>query len=510
MEVTLISTDFSVISFGIRVFSAILKQNGIACNCIFLPPPKRIAFSSSLYPKECLEQVCKIASNSGVVGVSCVSLSSKHAIEVLNAIKEKTNAFTMWGGIHATTNPEECINFADAVCIGEGEGAFLELVKALEKRKPVTKIKNLWVKNGKSVFKNEVRELIHDLDSLPFPSFDSERNFVLEGKELVPFEERHLGGKYFVSGSRGCPHSCTYCCSGLLNKLYLNKGKSVRFRSIESIINELELAVKKFPSICEIIFTDDVFIVRPKEELKKFAFLFKKKVRLKFQYYVSPLTLSEEKLKILLSAGSSRVVMGIQSGSERVNFEIYKRFTSKQKILQSAEIMSRHASQMYFLPVFDFILLNPYEREDDIIESIKTISELKLPFVIDSYILAFFPGTELYVNALSDGTINNNSIFALDYLAFDGLVSLNRPNKYLNSLVFLMSGKATEKKIGALPRNWLKFLTSKKTVAFNEKFPFFYIIVLFLIVQKRTLLKKLLELMHPSLRAAIKKVFHKS
>jgi len=507
MEVTLISTDSSITANGLRVFASMLKKSKVRCNCIFMIPPERNGASKSLYPEKSIEQACRIAANSDIVGVSSVSISSRHAIEVLNAVKESTRALTVWGGIHATTMPEECIKFADVVCIGEGEGAFLDLVNAMLKRRPITRIKNLWVnKNGK-VFRNPARNLLENLDSLPFPSFDLDKSHVLEGDALVCFEERHLGGKYLVSGSRGCPHSCTYCCNALLQKLYLNKGKSVRFRSIENLILELEQAVKKFPSINEIIFTDDVFIIRPKEELEKFSMLYREKIRLPFQYYVSPLTISEEKLKILVGAGQTKLAMGIQSGSERVNFEVYKRFTSREKILHSAEIIHKYSGNMCYPPVYDLIIFNPYERAEDVIESIRTVSEIRPPFVISAYILAFFPGTELYCNALSEGKISNDSIFALDYLGFNGIISIQRPDRYLNSLVYLMSGRASERIIGAIPRFMLGFLTNRKVVAFNEKFPFIYLAVLFIVIQKRTLPKKILGLMPSGIKKAIKLAF---
>ena len=83
--------------------------------------------------------------------------------------------------------------------------SFLELVKALEKHEPIAKIKNLWLKNGKSVFKNEVRNLINDLDSLPFPEW---RLF----PPLKSYKTRSRKSPAApVLTSRGCPFNCIYC-----------------------------------------------------------------------------------------------------------------------------------------------------------------------------------------------------------------------------------------------------------------------------------------------------------
>ncbi len=78
--------------------------------------------------------------------------------------------YLLIGGPHASLNPREALSGAfDAVCIGEGESAVLELVLQLEKGIPPSAIPNLWIKNGPAIEKNMPRPFLQDLDSLPFP-----------------------------------------------------------------------------------------------------------------------------------------------------------------------------------------------------------------------------------------------------------------------------------------------------------------------------------------------------
>ncbi len=58
----------------------------------------------------------------------------------------------------------------DIICIGEGETPFRELCLRIRDGKPYDAIRNLWVKTGKGVVKNDIGPL-EDLDRLPFPDW---------------------------------------------------------------------------------------------------------------------------------------------------------------------------------------------------------------------------------------------------------------------------------------------------------------------------------------------------
>ena len=76
--------------------------------------------------------------------------TAKRASQVISALRILKKPI-IYGGVHAAISPELCIKEADIVCIGEGEGALLELINALEKKKPINKIKNLWIKSSKGI-----------------------------------------------------------------------------------------------------------------------------------------------------------------------------------------------------------------------------------------------------------------------------------------------------------------------------------------------------------------------
>ena len=116
--------------------------------------------------------------NPDLVCFSTISGSHLWVYDSVKRIKEfLPDALFIMGGPHPTFFPEliekEDI---DIICIGEGEGAILELANALPDKEKIKKIANLYIKENSWIFKNRVRTLIEDLDSLCFPDRRLVRN----------------------------------------------------------------------------------------------------------------------------------------------------------------------------------------------------------------------------------------------------------------------------------------------------------------------------------------------
>jgi len=132
--------------------------------------------------------------------------------------------------------------------LGEGEGALVELVRNMRDGKEFHNVRNIWFKNKEKIVKNELRPLIRDLDSIPFPDYDYETHYTLSDgcihKVDINLLKRQMGETYISFPVRGCPHRCTYCCNNKLNKLY---PKPIRKRSVDNVIKELVIAKSRLP-----------------------------------------------------------------------------------------------------------------------------------------------------------------------------------------------------------------------------------------------------------------------
>ncbi|MBU2104725.1 MAG: B12-binding domain-containing radical SAM protein, partial [Nanoarchaeota archaeon] len=466
MKVTLISTSTYPSDQGIRTISGILKNAGYDVKTVFMTLSEDY---SRNYTTSELSQLLKVCKNSKLIGISSFASTSKRAARIINFLKQKTNIPIVYGGVHATISPEDCIKYSDIVCVGEGEGAILDLAEAVEKNKPIDKIKNLWIKKDRKTIKNEVRNLIDDVDSIPFPDYEIQNHFILEGGRLRRFLEYDLGGQIFFLTGRGCPYGCDYCSNGLFNKLYEGKRKKIlRWHSPEYIIKGILLLKEKFPSLGYFDIRDDTFSLRPLEDIKKFCKLYKEKVIMRFKCLGDPKTITEEKIKLLVDAGCTDIIIGIQ-GSERVNREIYHRNQKDEDVLRASKILNKYKNKLAVM--YDVITCNPYEKPEDIIQLIRLIQKIPRPYYLSVNNLVFFTGSKLYERAKIDYIIKTekDSAIQLNYWDRSAHILLKRKNMYLVLILNLMRGVATKNRFGLMPNLVLNYLLQQKRLRRNLK-----------------------------------------
>ena len=423
MKITLVSLDHELFVVGVRVLSSCLRKKGHQVQLIFMP--KEIGTSKSdtkfqaLYSDTVLAELVHLCSDSNLIGFSLMTNQFIQASYVTNYLKKNLACVpVIWGGIHPTVEPEICLEFADIVCLGEGEQALVELVELMEQKAPYLHVKNLWFKSNGEIIRNPLRLLLQNLDAIPFPDYSGEDNFViakghivkLTSKKLIAYEgERYrpTGGdiSYPIMTSRGCPFACTYCCNSVYHRLYAGQ-KHLRWRSASNVIEELRMVQTKIGSISFVIMVDDNLTARTESKLKEFCELYKKEIGLPFFAQVSPLTINDEKMKILLSSGCIKVVMGVETGNERIA-HMYGRANMHAALHEAISVIEKYRKYMPLPPSYQFIIDNPYETIEESIETLQLAVSLPRPWSNPIYSLMLFPGTPLYEKALSDGLISN-------------------------------------------------------------------------------------------------------
>ncbi len=467
MKVALISTSTYPSDQGIRHVSAMLKSRNHKVKVFFLPEAENY---SKRYSVRVLDQLYEMCKEFEIIGVSSYASTSVRAVQVINKLKPLGKPI-IWGGVHATISPEKCIDHVDLVCVGEGEYTMLELLEKLEKKQDITSIPNLWVRKDGKIYKNEIRILVENLDLLPPPDYDLEDHYILEKNTVVPFGERHLNGMIFFQTERGCPNSCSYCSNHILKKLSTGKGKLIRFNSINYALNEMARLKKKFKTLGVFDIRDETLFARPLADFQEFNRRYKKEVGIRFKCLADPPTMNEEKLALLVDAGLTDIIIGIQ-GSERVNFEIYKRYITDAQTIKAAEIINKYKDKVAVM--YDVITTNPYETSQDVINLINLLIKLPKPYYLSVNNLVFFFGTPMYEKAIQDGIIRTkkDSAFDLNYWDRWKHIKLKKKNAYLNLVLNLMRGPCTDKRYGLIPYFVLKRLIKPGFVNFNLKHNF--------------------------------------
>lgn len=330
---------------GVASLSAILKSKGHKVEL------------AHIYSLEKAEALMEMAS----AGFDLVAFSSTTPMfpfvhEYSKIIKRRFKEIPLLcGGRHATSAARETLenSYIDYVCVGEGEDFILDFLEYLTGARRVEDVKNLAYKKGAGVVViNELRPLINPLDDLPFP-------------DRTIFDLQHrTAHSASVSAGRGCPFRCAYCSNEYLNKIYGNK--YLRFRRPKTLMAEIETILKRYPSIKELLFLDDVFASN-RRWLAEFCALYRNTFKLPFKALLHPATITDEVVRTLKEAGCSEVGFGVQSGSDYIRNDIMLRHVSGDRMREAIKILKKYEIKF----VVDIIFGVPLEEKSHMLDTIK-------------------------------------------------------------------------------------------------------------------------------------------
>lgn len=389
-----------------RYLSSVLKQRGYPCSLLFLKGYQPYDMRKPSEAEYALVDEVIEREKPDLIGVSYMCTFHREVMIELTRRLASRGHRVVWGGAATTLFPEDALEHVNLIVRGEAEEAFPELVEAIANRTDYTGISNVgFRKNGRKVI-NDIRPLNRDLDSLPFPDLGGDGKYWITNGTLSARDPELDGIGYELMASRGCPFRCSYCSNDVIRRIYAGKGPYVRRRSVESVIQELQMAEAKMPRLKMVHFWDDIF-PSSVEWVTEFASRYKKEIGLPFEIWHHPLLVKEELIRPLVNAGLSKIVVGIQSGSPYTRNEVFLRPETQEQIVRCSKVLSDARVPTV---IYDLILDNPFETEENLADTLDLCLSLHRPFYLQLHGLSFLPGTKIEEMALERGLITREKM----------------------------------------------------------------------------------------------------
>ena len=385
-----------------------------------------------------------------IIGFSVMSGSHNWGKRLAKEIKEKYNIITLFGGAHPTFFPdfirEDGVDF---MIRGEGEESMLDILNAIDHNQTFYDVPNLsYIDVEGKVKHNSLRNLRKDMDEYPYP----DRKLY---KTLDKSQQRQVRN---VITSRGCPFHCSFCFEDAMRELYKGKGKYVRIREIDKVIEEC-IQLKNNTPVEVIYFADDVFGMN-RSWLYEFLERFKKEVNLPFICLVRADLVAADRAYAfnLAKGGCQSVFFGVESGNEDLRNQVLKKQLTDRQIVEAANLL--HEAGITFRTYN--ILGLPDETLEDAFSTVELNIKIKADYPWCS-IFSPFPGTELSDYALQKGYLSptfsveelDKSFFLSSQLELPHKRELQNLQKFFQTAVLWPRTFPIIKKLIKLPPNIL-------------------------------------------------------
>lgn len=367
-----------------------------------------------------------------IYAVSFTSFTALRTYRLINTIKQEfPSVLIVCGGPHATHAPNEVLqkSATDICVIGEGEQTFLEIVvnyRNIENKR--ASIKGIAFKEDGKVIKTATRELISDLDNIPFPLRSLVNNDDYCG---LTYSRARPNTEMVVT--RGCPQRCVFCANPVFR---LESGPLFRSRSPKNIAEEArELYMMGYREIY--IHSDELNVkldwsIGVCRELANLGFK-----DLYFQCNMRVLPMSEELAYWMKKANFWLVRIGLETTSNRVLTGIMKKMTFDNTEKACVTLRSKGIKILAFTMLFNYWEENgklQHETLQEVQKTIKDVYKLWRKGLVNYTSWAFacpVQGSELYDIARRKGMIDEEYYPGDTWNTFDFLngISKNEFNK---------------------------------------------------------------------------------
>ena len=319
-----------------------------------------------------------------VVGISTFTHALPDVQMMINLVRRyNPDAKIVLGGPHCTMFPEFAIQLegADAVVVGDGEDAFIELVDAWSRGKSLEGIEGVWFKEDGQEIRNKERTLKKHLSEYPWPD-RSRVNY--KGYYIPGGRERFMTT---AVTSRGCPHSCPFCLA--------EKG-SYRTREIDDILDEVEHCLSL--GIKEVHFVDDLFTPNSQWVLEFADAIERRQLKFSWGYKTTIAGTSKQQIKRSAETGCHKIHFGVETANNE-GLEGYKKHCNTDDVAQ----VFRWCREFGVKSVAYLMIAGPHERtEADVLRNVDLAIDLDPDYSVIA-VFSPYPGTPSFHEGVQKG-----------------------------------------------------------------------------------------------------------
>ncbi len=384
--------------FGLAYIASVLRDAGHDIHIVDME-------GNDLSVRDAVEQIVDIKPD--IAGFGGMVTRYRIVKDIATGLRSALpDVFMIAGNSGATTVPELYLKncLLDAVVLGEGENTTLELCAALQSGGDWKSVQGLAFLNEEGVFRTSPpRKLISDLDSIPMPAWDL---FPVENY-IASYDHRQKSVRHLeVVASRGCPFNCVYC--------YRIYGRTLRRRSPESIVAEIEILVNRY-HIEYTGFPDDLFTSN-REFVMEVCRLLKERVPgINWSCLGRVNTVDKEMLETMKDAGCDWISYGIESGDDEMLKRMKRGVTAEEclRAMQLTRSVGIHPEGSFMIGMFG----ETRKSVENTVEFCRK-ADITAPMLF----VTPYPGVEIFNQAVEEKRIEDVEIFLESMNAADELL----------------------------------------------------------------------------------------
>lgn len=319
-----------------------------------------------------LEQDCDL------VGISCMTGNAPRAYELCTEFRNRGKTVIL-GGVHPTILPDEALQFADTVVIGEAEGVWETLLK--------------------DFLNKELKKTYHN----PLPDLGK-----YIPKDFSRIVKRRLYNLLPLMTTRGCPYNCDFCC---VTNLF---GKKIRHIPIENIVRDIKESGSK-----NFMILDDNVIGNSPYAKALFRALIPLKINWVGQSSISLLVEDDELLQLVAESGCKVLFFGIESVSEDALKNMHKAIKKMELLEAAIKKIKKKGILIHASMVFGF----DSDTRETFNETVRFLIKNKVSSVSFN-ILTPYPGTKVYEDLKKE-----QRLLSTDWKYYDHNTVVFKPGK---------------------------------------------------------------------------------